>query len=82
MAEKFTAFSTRDIASRDRLEDYSADAVVTTAGGLTLHVAIVADGAGGGEAGEPGRALDGQDDSRSDSDLDRDKCAAHVGAVG
>ncbi|KXK52428.1 MAG: protein serine/threonine phosphatase [Chloroflexi bacterium OLB13] len=52
MAEKFTAFSTRDIASRDRLEDYSADAVVTTAGGLTLHVAIVADGAGGGEAGE------------------------------
>src|SRR5690606_26512014 len=52
MADKLTAFSIRDIATRDRLEDYAADALITTAGGLTLRVAIVADGAGGGEAGE------------------------------
>lgn len=49
---QLTAFSDRDITTRERLEDYAADALVTTAGGLTLHVAMVCDGAGGGEAGE------------------------------
>ncbi|MEO8607196.1 MAG: hypothetical protein ABI690_04910 [Chloroflexota bacterium] len=47
-----TAFSERDITTRDRLEDYAADDIVTTAGGLTIQVAMVCDGAGGGEAGE------------------------------
>lgn len=49
---QITAFSDRDITTRERLEDYAADDVVTTAGGLSLQVAMVCDGAGGGEAGE------------------------------
>jgi len=47
-----TAFSDRDITTRERLEDYAADEQITTAGGLALQVAMVCDGAGGGEAGE------------------------------
>lgn len=46
------SFSLRDIGGRERLEDYVADEVVMTAGGLFLHVIIVSDGAGGGDAGE------------------------------
>lgn len=49
---KIMAFSARDIARRERLEDYAADAVIETAGGLNLQVAMVCDGAGGGEEGE------------------------------
>lgn len=49
---QITAFSDRDITTRERLEDYAADDVVKTAGGLSLQVAMVCDGAGGGEAGE------------------------------
>ena len=49
---QLTAFSDRDIATREYLEDYSADAVIKTAGGLNLQVLIVCDGAGGSEAGE------------------------------
>ena len=49
---QITAFSDRDITTRERLEDYAADDIVTTAGGLSLQVAMVCDGAGGGEAGE------------------------------
>jgi len=49
---QITAFSDRDITTRERLEDYAADGLVTTAGGLSLQVAMVCDGAGGGEAGE------------------------------
>jgi len=36
---------------RERLEDYAVDAVIETAGGLKLQIALVCDGAGG-EAGE------------------------------
>lgn len=46
-----TAHSVREIMGRERLEDYAIDAVVETAGGLRLQVAMVCDGAGG-EAGE------------------------------
>ena len=49
---EITAFSERNIATRERLEDYAVDAVVTTSGGLNLQLAIVCDGAGGGEVGE------------------------------
>lgn len=49
---QITAFSDRDITTRERLEDYAANDVITTAGGLSLQVAMVCDGAGGGEAGE------------------------------
>ncbi|MBN8621147.1 MAG: protein phosphatase 2C domain-containing protein, partial [Anaerolineae bacterium] len=49
---QLTAFSDRDIATREYLEDYSADAVLKTAGGLNLQVMLVCDGAGGSEAGE------------------------------
>ena len=51
MAE-ITTFSARDMANRERLEDYATDALVSTAGGLNLQIAIVCDGAGGGEVGE------------------------------
>ena len=47
-----TASSVRDIATRERLEDYAVDTVITTAGGVKLQVALVCDGAGGGDAGE------------------------------
>ncbi|MCU0474885.1 MAG: SpoIIE family protein phosphatase [Anaerolineae bacterium] len=46
-----TTHSLREIMGRERLEDYAVDAVVETAGGLRLHVALVCDGAGG-ESGE------------------------------
>lgn len=49
---ELTAFSDRGIGTRERLEDYAADRIVTTAGGLQLQLAMVCDGAGGGEAGE------------------------------
>lgn len=49
---QITAFSDRDITTRERLEDYAANDVITTAGSLSLQVAMVCDGAGGGEAGE------------------------------
>lgn len=49
---QLAAFSDRDIATRDRLEDYAAHSAITTAGGLALQVNLVCDGAGGGEAGE------------------------------
>jgi serine/threonine protein phosphatase PrpC len=51
MAET-TAFSARNIAGRDRLEDYAVDANVSTASGLNLQVIMSCDGAGGGEVGE------------------------------
>ncbi|MBK9745627.1 MAG: hypothetical protein IPO91_02505 [Chloroflexi bacterium] len=56
MAE-ITAFSERNIATRDRLEDYAADTVIHTAGGLNLQLALVCDGAGGGDAGEKAARL-------------------------
>ncbi len=56
MAE-ITAFSERDIATRERLEDYAVDAQITTAGGLKLQLAMVCDGAGGGDAGEKAARL-------------------------
>lgn len=46
-----TAHSSREIMGRERLEDYAVDAVIETAGGLKLHIALVCDGAGG-ESGE------------------------------
>jgi PKD repeat protein/serine/threonine protein phosphatase PrpC len=49
---ELAAFSDRGIGTRERLEDYAADRIVTTAGGLQLQIAMVCDGAGGGEAGE------------------------------
>ena len=49
---QLTAFSDRDIATREYLEDYAADAIIKTASGLNLHVLMVCDGAGGSEAGE------------------------------
>jgi VCBS repeat-containing protein len=49
---ELTAFSDRGIGTRDRLEDYAADRIITTPGGLQLQIAMVCDGAGGGEAGE------------------------------
>ena len=52
MAPQMDSFSLRAIGSRERLEDYVADEVIQTAGGLRLHVLIACDGAGGGEAGE------------------------------
>ncbi|MBE2270971.1 MAG: serine/threonine-protein phosphatase, partial [Anaerolinea sp.] len=57
MPPEITAFSERDIATRERLEDYAADAVITTAGGLKLQLALVCDGAGGGDAGEKAARL-------------------------
>jgi serine/threonine protein phosphatase PrpC len=51
MAE-LAAFSERDIATRERLEDYAANSVIKTAAGLSLQVILVCDGAGGGEVGE------------------------------
>ncbi len=56
MAE-ITAFSERDITTRDRLEDYALDVNITTAGGLKLQLAMVCDGAGGGDAGEKAARL-------------------------
>lgn len=47
-----TAFSARDITTRERLEDYALHELVNTAGGVNLQVALVCDGAGGGEEGE------------------------------
>ncbi|MDZ4763370.1 MAG: thrombospondin type 3 repeat-containing protein, partial [Chloroflexota bacterium] len=52
-----TAFSERDIATRERLEDYAADGLITTSGGLKLQIALVCDGAGGGDAGEKAARL-------------------------
>jgi PKD repeat protein/serine/threonine protein phosphatase PrpC len=49
---ELAAFSDRGIGTRERLEDYAADRIIETAGGLALQVALVCDGAGGGEAGE------------------------------
>jgi PKD repeat protein/serine/threonine protein phosphatase PrpC len=49
---ELAAFSDRGIGTRERLEDYAADRIITTAGGLQLQIAMVCDGAGGGEAGE------------------------------
>jgi serine/threonine protein phosphatase PrpC len=46
-----TAHSSREIMGRERLEDYAVDAVIETAGGLKLQIALVCDGAGG-ESGE------------------------------
>ncbi len=40
-----TAFSDRDITTRDRLEDYATDDMVTTAVGLSLQLAMVCGGA-------------------------------------
>jgi serine/threonine protein phosphatase PrpC/PKD repeat protein len=49
---ELAAFSDRGIGTRERLEDYAADRIIETAGGLALQIALVCDGAGGGEAGE------------------------------
>src|SRR3990170_1024908 len=49
---QIAAFSARNIATRDRLEDYAANAQVTTGGGLNLRIIMACDGAGGGEVGE------------------------------
>ncbi len=49
---ELAAFSDRGIGTRERLEDYAADRIIETAGGLTLQITLVSDGAGGGEAGE------------------------------
>ena len=49
---QIAAFSARNIATRDRLEDYAANAQVTTGGGLNLRIITACDGAGGGEVGE------------------------------
>jgi PKD repeat protein/serine/threonine protein phosphatase PrpC len=49
---ELAAFSDRGIGTRERLEDYAADRIITTPGGLQLQLAMVCDGAGGGEAGE------------------------------
>jgi len=49
---ELAAFSDRGIGTRERLEDYAADRTIITAGGLELQIALVCDGAGGGEAGE------------------------------
>lgn len=46
-----TAHSSREIMGRERLEDYAVDAVIETAGGLKLQIALICDGAGG-ESGE------------------------------
>ncbi len=46
------SFSLRALGGRERLEDYVADSVIQTAGGLNLHIIVACDGAGGGEAGE------------------------------
>lgn len=47
-----TSYSIREIGGRDYLEDYAVDRVIQTQGGLSLHVALVCDGSGGGSAGE------------------------------
>ena len=49
---QITAFSGRIIGNRERLEDYAVDTIITTASGLNLQIAMVCDGAGGGEVGE------------------------------
>ena len=49
---QLTAFSSRAIGNRERLEDFAADATIVTAGGLNLQIGLVCDGAGGGEVGE------------------------------
>ncbi|RMG70067.1 MAG: serine/threonine-protein phosphatase, partial [Chloroflexi bacterium] len=46
------AFSDRDLGTRERLEDFAADAVVQTRGGLLLQLAMVCDGVGGSDVGE------------------------------
>jgi serine/threonine protein phosphatase PrpC len=51
------AFSDRDIGQRERLEDYAADARLTTPGGLSLQLAMVADGVGGEIDGEKASKL-------------------------
>lgn len=47
-----TSFATREIGGRDRLEDYAVDRTITTEAGLRLHIILVCDGTGGGDAGE------------------------------
>lgn len=47
-----TAFSERDIGNRERLEDYAITEFIITPAGLQLQIALVCDGAGGGDAGE------------------------------
>lgn len=49
---ELAAFSDRGIGTRERLEDYAADRIIETAGGIVLQITLVCDGAGGGEAGE------------------------------
>ena len=46
---QITAFSDRDITTRERLEDYAANDVITTAAGLSLQVAMVSASSGLGE---------------------------------
>ena len=54
---QITAFSVRDIGDvnnpkNQRLEDFCAHERIETAGGLELQIALVCDGAGGGQFGE------------------------------
>ena len=46
------AYSAREIANRERQEDYAVHEYIKTPNGLDLYLAIACDGAGGGEAGE------------------------------
>lgn len=46
------AFSAREIGNRERQEDYAVHEYIKTPNGLHLQLAIVCDGAGGGESGE------------------------------
>jgi uncharacterized repeat protein (TIGR01451 family) len=55
-----SSFADRDVGRRDKLEDFVLHTEIETGGGLHLHVILVADGAGGGEAGELAARLTGR----------------------
>lgn len=55
-----TSFAERNVGQRDKLEDFVLHGEIETGGGLNLHIILVADGAGGGEAGELAARLTGR----------------------